>query len=77
VIAVGNDNSVYVADRAALTVSKVTPDGKVSVLAGQETKRGAVAGALPGTLGNVTGMAVGADNTVYLMMENAVFKIKQ
>jgi hypothetical protein len=77
VLAVGSDDTVYVADNERHTISKVAPNGTVTLLAGQRGLLGAVAGPLPATLGIVTGMTVGADNTVFVMMENAIFKIRQ
>lgn len=75
-LAVGGDDTVYFADNSSFTISKIAPNGTVSLLAGRPNVLGAIAGPLPATLGKVAGMTVGADNTLYVMMENAIFKIK-
>lgn len=76
VLAVGSDDTVYVADNGLHTISKIAPNGTVSLLAGQPGVQGAISGPLPASLGPVVAMTVGADNTLFVMMENAIFKIK-
>jgi hypothetical protein len=69
--AVGN---VYVADREV--IRKVSPDGTVTTLAGESNVIGLQAGALPGGLGVVGAMAIGADGTLRVMSGNALVKIR-
>ncbi len=69
--AVGN---VYVADREV--IRKVSPDGTVTTVAGERYSIGLQTGALPGSLGIVGAMALGADGTLRAISGNALVKIR-
>jgi sugar lactone lactonase YvrE len=76
-LALDRNGNVYVADNGAFKVHKIAPDGGITTVAGRANESGAVAGASPASIGTVTGMTVDAKGTLYLMMENALFKIEQ
>ncbi|MEO3744448.1 hypothetical protein [Plantactinospora sp. B5E13] len=67
-LAVGPDNVLYIADSGLFRVLALTPDGRLSVVAG-DGRRGGTGDRGPATeatLGQLGGLAVGPDRTVYL-----------
>jgi DNA-binding beta-propeller fold protein YncE len=57
-------------------VSKITPAGNETVIAGKPGAVGVRAGT-PGSLGPINAIAVAPDGTVYVMSENALVRILQ
>jgi hypothetical protein len=76
-LAVDRNGNVYVADNGAFKIYKIAADGSITTLAGRTGEKGAVPGVLPSSLGLVTAMTVDAKGMLYVMMENALFKIEQ
>lgn len=66
--------NLYVADKN--TIRKVSPDGMVTTIAGQVKARGNTTGALPGSFGVITALAVGADGLLYVTADNALLRIR-
>ncbi len=68
-IAVGRDGSLYIADGAGQRVRRVTPDGIVRTIAGNGTLgfSGDGGPATDATFRSVYGVAVGRDDTVYMV----------
>ncbi|XAH25044.1 hypothetical protein AAFF27_07590 [Xylophilus sp. GW821-FHT01B05] len=74
-LGVDSKGNVFVADNGHL-VRKITPDGKVSTVAGQPGEDSTVElGELPGKLTGVSGLAVGPDDSIYLNAQSAVLKL--
>jgi sugar lactone lactonase YvrE len=82
-IAVDRNGNLYVAEAFAVPasngstgtiVSKITPAGVESVIAGSAAWSGVRLGA-PGSLGPVDALAVGEDGSLYVMSENAVLRL--
>jgi hypothetical protein len=67
VLSVGNDLNA---------VSKITPDGSETVIAGKPGAVGVRAGT-PGSLGHIDAITVAPDGTVYVMSEGALVRILQ
>ncbi len=66
-IAIGKDGSLYIADYGNHRIRKVTPDGIIRTVAGGGTDAGdRVASALDAKIGNLSGIAVDRDGTVFL-----------
>jgi sugar lactone lactonase YvrE len=67
-VAVGPDGSVFIADRGNNKVRRVTPDGKISTVAGTGTAgdTGDNGPAVAATLRNPRDVVVGADGTVFV-----------
>lgn len=74
--AVGSSGDVYVAD--GHVISKLSADGTKTVVAGVDAPdhEGVQLGALPGSLGQVTSIACGAENVLYACSENSVLRIQ-
>ncbi|MFA7280456.1 MAG: hypothetical protein WC100_10190 [Sterolibacterium sp.] len=70
-----NDSSLW-QDTGNSTIRKITPDGRVTTVAGQAAASGGtIPGPLPGTLGNLRGIVVGTDGALYVNTFDAVLKI--
>ena len=82
-ITVDRSGNLYVAELVATAatgnlitgsiVSKITPAGAESIVAGSEASRGVRLGA-PGRLSSVHALAAGEDGSIYVMSENAVLR---
>jgi hypothetical protein len=57
-------------------ILKITPDAKVTTVAGKVGSIGVVLGDLPGSLNRPAGIAVDANGAIYTISENAVLKIQ-
>ncbi len=83
-ITVDRSGNLYVAELVATAatgnlntgsiVSKITPAGVESIVAGSEASLGVRLGA-PGSLSSVHALAAGEDGSIYLMSENAVLRL--
>ena len=60
---------MYVAD--GLVVRKVSPDGVVTTVAGQRGINVLATGPLPGSLGTLGAMTIGADGVIQVMTDTA------
>jgi sugar lactone lactonase YvrE len=69
--------NLYVTDQGNSLLRRITPVGVVSTLAGRRGKIGVVPGALPATLHEPAGIAVGAQGELYITdtYENVVLKV--
>jgi sugar lactone lactonase YvrE len=80
-IAVDAAGFVYVTDPGgalgggpdARTVRRIAPDGVVTTVVGRPGSAGNVLGALPASLGRVTGIAVGVNKQIVLTSDDGVF----
>ena len=70
-VATDSAGNVYVADSGNSTLRKITPAGAVSTLAGVAGQTGFAPGALPGLLGNPSGVAV-SGTSLYITIYNGV-----
>jgi len=68
-MSLGSGGNLYVAD--GLVVRKVTPDGVVTTVAGQREINAFAAGPLPGSLGALGAMTIGADGVIQVMTDAA------
>ena len=66
-LALGSGGNVYVAD--GLVVRKVSPDGVVTTVAGQRGINVLATGPLPGSLGTLGAMTIGADGVIHVMTD--------
>jgi len=59
-------------------IRKMRADGSQTVVAGIESagRSGVRLGALPGSLGQITGLVAGAANVLYCCSENSVLRIQ-
>jgi len=74
-IGVDSKGNVFVADNGHL-VRKITPDGKVTTVAGRPGEDSIVElGALPGKLTGTSVLAVGPDDSIYLNAQSAILKL--
>lgn len=74
-MALDRSGNLYIASGGVLR--KITPAGTVSIVAGTQGVLGVRLGALPGSLNEVSALAVGDDGVIYLQSENAVLKLTQ
>jgi RHS repeat-associated protein len=70
-LAIGRDGSIYIADKGLNRVRRVTPDGVIRTIAGTGTEgfAGDSGPAIQATLNNPKSVAVGPDDTVYIVDE--------
>ena len=68
-MSLGSGGNLYVAD--GLVVRKVTPDGVVTTVAGQRGINALATGPLPGSLGALGAMTIGADGVIQVMTDAA------
>lgn len=69
--------NVYVADYANAVVRKITPDGKLSTIAGNGTPGYEIGASLGAALPPPRGIAVDADGVLYVAVGHAIVKIYQ
>jgi len=75
-LAADPQGDILVADTSV--IRKVRADGSQTVVAGIESadRSGVRLGALPGSLGQITGLVAGAANVLYCCSENSVLRIQ-
>lgn len=66
-LSLGAGGNLYVAD--GLIVRKVSPDGVVTTVAGQRQVNALIPGPLPGSLGTLGAMTIGADGVIHVMSD--------
>ena len=67
--------NVYVDDSGNHTIRKITPDGRVTTIAGTAGSDTLTLGALPGSLPVIGGLAVDADGNLVVSVPNGLVKI--
>lgn len=67
--------NVYVADAGNFCIRRMSPDGRVSTVAGAAGKEGFLPGALPGAISSPLGLAVSGDS-LYVSMDAGVAVIR-
>lgn len=70
----GKNDELFAA--SANQIVKRSPDGTIGVVAGLRGATDIVLGALPGRLGNVTGVAVGPDGSLFVLANAAVLQVR-
>jgi sugar lactone lactonase YvrE len=73
---VDSAGNVYVTDTNNSTISKMTPDGSVTVVAGRAGAFGVVPGDLPAVINRPLGLAIHADTSLFTISENSVLRIQ-
>ena len=69
-------NNLFVADTGNDTVRKITPDGVVSTVVGQQGVRGVAPGPLPASLAQPYDLSFDAAGQLYVGSEGSVLKVQ-
>ncbi|MFD2367159.1 hypothetical protein [Pseudoduganella sp. GCM10020061] len=76
-LATDQQGNVYVADQAGSVVRKITPEGKMSIIAGNGSPGHQIGADLGAALPPPRGIAVGSDGVLYVAAGHAIVKIYQ
>ncbi len=57
------------------TIRRIAPDGTVTTVAGQAGRTGTRLGPLPGTLGALSSLLIGSDDSLYVVADQSLLKI--
>ena len=74
-LAVDSAGNVYVADSNNFAVRRISPDGRVTTIAGRPGVQQIRLGELPGGLASPRGLALDGDKTLYVTTSTAVLRI--
>jgi sugar lactone lactonase YvrE len=78
-VAVGPDDSLFIADRVTLRVRRVGPDGIITTIAGRGVRGddGDGGPAAAARLGNPHGLSVGPDGSVYIATSDPINRVRR